>query len=316
MFATVKGKWFAESQPSGVAFQYRKTSESSWSDVSAVTPDAVSRTYTAMIAGLEPQTEYIFRAVSAKDSETKEISFTTEAAGTLPNMGFDDWSDSEHNPNAEGAAIIWDSANEGTSLLGKYPTTSTDDTATGEGKAAMLKTEFIDLGIIAQKLAAGNIYTGKFGKIEGMSGASLEWGVPFTSRPIALKGWYKYSPVQIDKADNAHSGLIGQIDICQIQIMLTDWSAPAPINTNTGTFVDVVNDPNIIAYGKLETSASSDSYQEFTIKLDYRDMTRIPKYIVITACASKYGDYFTGGVGSTLYIDEFEFVYDPDELSE
>ena len=60
----------------------------------------------------------------------------------------------------------------------------------------------------------------------------------------------------------------------------------------------------------------SSSYKDFTIELDYRDMTRTPKYIVITACASKYGDYFTGGVGSTLWVDEFEFVYDPDELSE
>ena len=47
---------------------------------------------------------------------------------------------------------------------------------------------------------------------------------------------------------------------------------------------------------------------------EYRDRTRTPKYIVIVAAASKYGDYFTGGVGSTLYLDEFSFVYDPAEL--
>ena len=29
-----------------------------------------------------------------------------------------------------------------------------------------------------------------------------------------------------------------------------------------------------------------------------------------SACASYLGDYFTGGVGSLLYVDEFEFVYD------
>jgi len=57
-----------------------------------------------------------------------------------------------------------------------------------------------------------------------------------------------------------------------------------------------------------------EKYEQFTIKLDYRDVTRTPKYIVIVAAASKYGDYFTGGVGSTLYLDEFEFIYDPDEL--
>ena len=164
-------------------------------------------------------------------------------------------------------------------------------------------------------LAAGNIYTGKFIATSGL-GASLDWGVPFTSRPLALKGWYKYQPKTINMVKSPYENLKGQTDICQIQILLTDWEKPFTVDTNTGTFVDFENDTHIIAYGKFETSASSSSYQEFSIELDYRDKTRTPKYIVITACASKYGDYFTGGVGSTLYVDEFEFVYDPDELSE
>ena len=317
MFATLNGKWFTSEMPEGLAFQYRKSSESSWTDVpaSSVTPDAAARTYTATVTGLEPQTEYVFRAISAKDTETKEVSFTTESAGILPNMNFDSWSNDGHDPHAEGEDIIWDSANGGTSILGKYPTSSTDDVAVPGGLAARLETQFIN-AFVVQKLAAGNIYTGKFGKIEGMSGASLDWGVPFSSRPLALKGWYKYSPVPIDKTDDAHSDLSGQMDICQIQILLTDWDKPFTVNTVNGDFVNFDNDPHIIAYGKLEDNTSSDSYKEFEIKLKYRDTERTPKYIVITACASKYGDYFTGGVGSTLLVDEFEFVYNPDDLSE
>ena len=34
------------------------------------------------------------------------------------------------------------------------------------------------------------------------------------------------------------------------------------------------------------------------------------KYIIIVAAASKYGDYFIGGVGSTLWLDEMELVYE------
>ncbi|MDE5661445.1 MAG: PCMD domain-containing protein, partial [Muribaculaceae bacterium] len=33
-------------------------------------------------------------------------------------------------------------------------------------------------------------------------------------------------------------------------------------------------------------------------------------YIIVCASASKYGDYFTGGVGSTLWIADFELEYD------
>lgn len=314
MFATVKGKWFAEAQPSGIAFQYRKASESAWTDIAAVTPDAGTRTYTAMITGLKPQTEYVFRAVSDKDKETKEITFTTETAEVLHNMSFDNWyqDGKAWMPNLNASYSVWDSANPGSASFNIIPTTPTDDVAVaGEGKqAARLETLYALI-----KLAAGNIYTGKFIGLEGTKGASLDWGIPFTSRPLALKGWYKYSPKAIDKADEAHSSLKGQMDTCQIQILLADWDEPFHVSTSNGKFVDFDAD-YVIAYGKFETSASSSSYQEFTIKLDYRDMTRTPKYIVITACASKYGDYFTGGVGSTLYVDEFEFVYDPDELSE
>ena len=113
----------------------------------------------------------------------------------------------------------------------------------------------------------------------------------------------------------------GAVDICQIQVFLTDWEGQFRINTNERVFVDVDNDPNIIAYGKIESNVNTSTkdnlvngYEPFTIKLDYRDLTRRPTMIVIVAAASKYGDYFTGGLGSTLYVDEFSFVYDPSEL--
>ena len=142
-------------------------------------------------------------------------------------------------------------------------------------------------------------------------GATLQWGVPFDSRPLALQGYFKYVPETVNKG--SHNGMSGKTDICQIQIMLADWDAPFDVDTGNQKFVDV-NSSDIIAYGSLETDETMASYRKFTIKLDYRDVTRIPKYIVIVAAASRYGDYFTGGVGSTLYLDEFEFVYDPDQL--
>ena len=317
MFATLAGKWFTENEPDGVSFQYRKATESSWTDVeqSAISADALSRTYTAEIRGLEPATEYVFRAVSAEDKETKEVSFTTETAEVLHNMSFDNWyqNGSIWMPNLSADYQVWDSANPGSGKFNITPTTpeNTDVAVAGDGKKAV-KLESKKALIV---LAAGNIYTGKFGNTDGL-GAYLDWGVPFTSRPLALKGWYKYQPKAIDMVKSPYENMKGQTDICQIQVLLTDWDKPFTVNTNTGSFVDFENDPHIIAYGKLEDNTTSSSYKDFTIELDYRDMTRTPKYIVITACASKYGDYFTGGVGSTLWVDEFEFVYDPDELSE
>lgn len=315
-FAAVEAKWYPSEQPEGLSFQYRKKSDTSWTDYTgAVSADPSSRTYSAEIRGLEPETEYVIRAVTAEDIETKELSFTTEAEGTIPNMNFDSWYQDGDvwypNLNLNTDNFYWDTANGGTKTLSIYPTTPAEpENVYGGANAAKLESK--EAALVG--LAAGNIYTGKFIKaVISLTdpGAELDWGVQFTSRPLALTGYFKYSPVTVNKGD--HNSMSGKTDIGQIQIMLTDWDAPFRVSTASGKFVDPNTNQGIIAYGTLDLNGTS-SYEQFKIELDYRDLTRIPKYIVIVAAASKYGDYFTGGVGSTLYLDEFEFVYDPDQL--
>ncbi len=163
-------------------------------------------------------------------------------------------------------------------------------------------------------MAAGNIYTGKFGKIAGL-GAELDWGVPFVGRPLALRGYYKYSPEIINVADDKdYKDLIGQTDECQIQIFLAEWDVPFHVNSSKKQFVDK-DDKSIIAFSEFCTGETIEEYGHFTLPLGYND-SRMPTYIVISACASRYGNYFVGGIGSLLYIDEFELVYDPEELTE
>ena len=99
------------------------------------------------------------------------------------------------------------------------------------------------------------------------------------------------------------------MDIGKIYVALTEWASPFNVNTNTGTFFDPGSDA-VIAYGELEiTGNSNGEYKEFTINLDYRNLDRKPTHVLVVATASKYADYFTGGEGSTLYIDEFEFIF-------
>ena len=67
--------------------------------------------------------------------------------------------------------------------------------------------------------------------------------------------------------------------------------------------------------GKLETDKTFSQYEAFTIPLEYRDITRTPKYAVIVTCSSYLGDYFTGAEGTVLYVDEFSFEYDISNLT-
>ena len=175
-------------------------------------------------------------------------------------------------------------------------------------------------GHVHGNFAAGNIYTGRFKQATLTPvGAKLDWGIPFDSRPLALRGWYRYEPQNINQGSYVAQG---QPDYCQIQIFLTNWSGPFEISTGDKRFV-VTSESNksIIAHGEIisqdnttDNEGNRNGYIQFTIPLRYRSLEN-PSYIVVAGAASRYGDYFTGGLGSTLYLDELELVYDPDELT-
>ena len=92
-----------------------------------------------------------------------------------------------------------------------------------------------------------------------------------------------------------------------IQVLLTDWPAPYHINTVDETFVKD-DDPHIIGSARLLLTRDTGGYIRFNLPIEYRN-DRTPKYVVIACTSSIGGDYFTGGDGSTLYLDEFKFVY-------
>lgn len=305
--ADVKAAYDGKGNP---VIEYRKASDQVWRTVSDAIVAKVG--ISAELKGLEPDTDYLVRVFN--DGETSaEFEFRTEAESQLYNMSFDDWwlSGKIWYPYAEGAEpSIWDSANAGAAtFIGSSTTPET--TFAVSGKAARMESKY---AVIA--FAAGNIYTGSFGKIAGV-GAELDWGVPFASRPKSLKGYYSYSPKPIDRvnedklsADGLDAdALVGTMDKCQIQVILADWDAPFHVNTNAGQFVDVEKDEHIIAFARFESDRATEGYEEFELELEYRDETRVPKYVVVSACASYLGDYFTGGTGSLMFIDELEFAY-------
>ncbi len=318
-FAQLEGRFYDISKKDVLSFQYKKVSDSEWIELDNADMDinTVSLRYSTLLTGLEPLTEYVFRAVSDEDKDTEQITFSTSSAATIPNLSFDNWylNGKAWMPNSSADNYVWDTANPGTAELPfgvSYVPTTPEEADVVKGKAARLETMLANvLGV--KKLAAGNIYTGNFVKVAGV-GAELKWGVPFTGRPLALRGYMKYAPKAIDKAEGIHTDKIGQTDYAQIQMFLTDWTEQFLISTSDNKFVDFSSGA-IIARGEFHTNETHGGYVKFTIPLEYRN-GRIPTYAVISAAASMYGDYFTGGVGSVLLLDEFELVYDPAELTE
>ena len=303
--AYVHSVFYTESRPEGMALQYRKKGEDAWTQFSGDF-DVVETSFTARITGLEPATTYeVMPYTALEQNEASVFEFTTEEAAQLPNFNFDSWSDNGHSANAEGTSF-WDSGNAGASMMEKYPT-SQESSYVVSGSAVKMQSQFVGFATLG-KFAGGNIYSGTFVNLVGMNGAIIDFGRPYTSRPSALKGWFSYAPVAIDYVDGSHGNLKGVSDTCQIYVALTD--APYRVNNAEGVLFNP-DDPSVIAYGTMVDGAGTGGeYREFTINLEYRDLDRKPTHVIVVAASSKYADYFTGGNGSTMYIDEFQFLFE------
>ena len=232
-------------------------------------------------------------------------------AQQLYNMDFDHWSKSSGswNPYPKGAGsnqLVWDTANRGLSVLGINGTVPEYDhvAVPGEGKAAAK--------IVSRKVVwafvAGNLFTGRFICVVDLSGAEIDFGVPFSARPKSLSGYVHYIPKKIDYAKEPYLGKKGRLDEGYVEVVLTDWDKPEHVVTSEGDFLDWKADPHVIGRAVLNLTKETDGYIPFEIPIEYLD-GRTPKYVVITAASSRYGAYFTGGTGSTLYVDEFRFNY-------
>lgn len=284
--------------------EYKEQSASDWQTVSDVT--VASTKYTANITGLSASTTYSYR-VSVDGVAGAEKTFTTVAATPLENGGLENWHTEGkiEIPNAEGSDF-WGTGNPGAASFIGNLTTETSDAVSGS--AARLESKWA-----AIKLGAGNMFTGDF-TLDGLNGL-LHFGRPFSSYPSALRLYYKYTSASINRinsdAPSYMEAFRGKPDTCQIYIALSDKSEPYEIRNNPNNrHLFNKNDANIIAYGEYQSGETTSSYQQITIPLEYRATNRTPRYIIIVCAASKYGDYYVGGEGSTLFIDEMELVYE------
>lgn len=299
--ATVKGSVQSGKIPT---VEYRKQGSSDWNTVPAANVTTSGTSFTATLTGLSGSTTYNYR-VTIDGVAGSEQSFTTVAPVALENGSMENWSQDGKiwYPNAAGANPFWGTGNPGAANFIGNLTTATDESV--KGKAALLETKDAII-----KLGAGNIFTGDF-ELEGLNGL-LHFGRSFSSFPTSLRLYYKYTPATIDMiGDNVGdlASLKGQTDMFQIYIALSDKIYEIHNDPKNRQLFDP-NDSGIIAYGEFTSSQSVTSYKQLEIPLEYRYTDRTPKYIIIVASSSKYGDYYIGGVGSKLWLDEMELVYE------
>lgn len=296
---------------------YRRVGDTAWTPAKVTVSGSEM---SAVITGLTPATAYEITATAGGIVSGPARTFTTEAATQLPNAGFESWNTSKtpYLLYGSGEAMFWDSGNHGSSTLGKNVTVPDTDRKHSGERSIKLVSQFVGIGSLG-KFAAGNVFVGEYLATEGANGV-LGWGRPWASRPAALKGWIHYTPQAVSNAasDNPAGVQKGDMDTGIIYIAIVDSSTkdysgksyPVIVNTKTKEFFNQ-NDANVIAYGELilDKATDGDALVEFTIPLVYKRTDIKAANIIVTASASRYGDYFTGGP-SVMYLDDLELVYE------
>ena len=305
-------------------FDIREDGSEDWTRVDQKYVTMNGGKFTARVPHLKANTTYECRAYSG-DQVGDVVTFSTTETGSVPNMGFEDWHQEEKVicPWAQEGTRFWDTGNHGSTTLSEKDniTLSTEDirpSSTGK-LAAVLKSQKIVV-----KFAAGNLFIGEYKETKGTNGV-LGFGSSFTSYATRLKGYFKYQTALITEAIDKYASLKNQPDTCIVWVALGDWELQENPNSGEKTAVEVQtddkgagkyfdkNDSHIIAYGEMTCGENVNEYTPFSVELKYRATNRKPTALLIVCSASKYGDYFTGAPGATMWVDDFSLEYDYDD---
>lgn len=232
-------------------------------------------------------------------------------AQQIYNLDFDTWSRTSgtwylYEKDAPDSHRVWDSTNRGLSILGINTVTPEYEhvAVPGAGKAAAR----VESRNVLWVFVAGHFFNGSFNGVVDMSGADLDFGIPFTGCPRSLSGYVHYIPKPVNFAREPYLHMKGKLDEGRIEVLLTDWDGPYHIVTGKERFIDLDTDPHIIGRASMVLNEDTGGYIRFEIPFIYRS-GKTPRYATVVVTSSWYGSDFTGGSGSIIYADEFRFNY-------
>ena len=331
-----------------VRFDYSSDNGVTWSSV--VGESYAEGCWKADVTGLTPATEYQYKLVIGGQDVGDPLTFTTEDAPKLPNGSFEYVSlvSGEsyykfYDPDCgveEGSYMFWGSGNgegsegvNGSASMGFVITEVEKSDDVPDGKQCVVGVNNAASFGTINMLTAGNIFTGQFNSLVGTEGGKVNFGRKWTSRPSALKLYFKYSTGLINILNNENLGVTkSDYDRAQIKVAIGTWpyktyggTKESPVQVNTtdeSTFVDFYTDPYTIANGDVvvyndgyvinkgeKEIKSTAEWVECTIPLVYRDVVSYPSHIIISCSTSQFGDYFTGCSTAKLWIDAVELIY-------
>lgn len=313
-------------------FKYRKAGESAWNEAVATGANGAPRrtrankgtAYSVTLSGLEAGTTYEFKAFADDFESTNIQTFTTEAKYIIPNASMEEWSTYQAQtmlgpktvtfPGTGDVTTHWDSGNEGAATANGILTNKSTDMVHSGTYSARLESK-----IIFKMIAAGNLFFGDYVKTDGTNGV-LALGREYNgSHPTKLRVYANYRPgtnlsIKDDNKDYVGDLTDSGCDNGQIYVALTVGAVDIRTKPADRKLFNV-DDEQVLAYGQVtwkEAFGPDGQLQMVEIPIEYKANARTtrPTHLVITCCASKFGDFFSGADGSVMYLDDFELVYE------
>lgn len=319
----------------GLGIMYREQGASDWTKV----PLNVTRagiTGSVTLTNLKPGTTYEYKAYADGFEASESKTFMTESVFVIPNASMEEWSTYKASTMLGTRTVIlpwsvgdknasfWGSGNEGSAtasitILNKYG----EMKHTGSYSARLASNSA--LGVIA----AGNIFVGTYVETDGTNGV-LSLGREYNgSHPSKVRVYANYRPgggVTIQDGNEEYVDIEkGGTDQGQIYVALT--TEPIEIRTKSSNRNLFPSSPinedgkqhpdydKVIAYGQVTWDSAfgpEKGLEQVDIPFEYtsKAATSAPKYLVIVASASKFGDFFSGSSSSVMCLDDFELIYE------
>ena len=236
----------------------------------------------------------------------------------IENSNFDNWykqaatfGGDYWEPGGDKNSTLWATANEGVTALNAKDANTLRHQVAGSDYAVEMKTTAAPAIV---RLASATIFTGKFhkDKIEiSDPSKSVEYGIPFTSKPVKFKFDYQYMPGASNEDKDGNK--LGYPDSYDIYVILenrssgikrvgTGWLRNSDEQTTWKTL------EQSITYGELP--AGSPTYMGLKSGHTWGEASDPVTHIYVVMLSSANGNDFEGAIGSTLKVNNFELVYE------
>ena len=219
---------------------------------------------------------------------------------------------------------VWANGNAGFATVAgqkpasEYPTTTSSEGFSGDCVKLITRTA-PGGALMRMPIAAGSIFIGDFDSENAtkLKEKATHFGlqiIPEGHKPIALKGYYKYTAGT--KFTNKNNKEVkDRKDECSIYAVLFEID---PNNFIPLDGSNITSSDRIVLMADLKEPGEPAEWKEFNIpfeqmngkEFDYEKLKKNEYAITIVASSSKNGAFFEGAVGSTLFIDELKIEWE------